>query len=63
MPHLAPLSWILAPSIFVLMLIIIMTSMWWHITPLFPKVSPSDSPVGMPLWPWCWSGRGSGHSL
>nr|YP_009136886.1 ATP synthase F0 subunit 8 [Goniada japonica]AKE32083.1 ATP synthase F0 subunit 8 [Goniada japonica] len=51
MPHLSPMSWIMAPLIFYTLMILFMSSTWWSQTSKFPTISLS-SMISSPQWNW-----------
>uniref|UniRef100_A0AAU6QG30 ATP synthase F0 subunit 8 n=1 Tax=Prionospio sp. 1 MH-2023 TaxID=3058460 RepID=A0AAU6QG30_9ANNE len=52
MPHLAPLTWALAPLIFWFLLLTISASLWWSFTPSFPSCQTSSRQSSFSSWNW-----------
>nr|YP_009988591.1 ATP synthase F0 subunit 8 [Pharyngocirrus uchidai]QNM39902.1 ATP synthase F0 subunit 8 [Pharyngocirrus uchidai] len=55
MPHLAPLSWLLAPVIFWSVLVSIMVFFWWAQLPKLPAPSTYNPSLASHLSKWNWS--------
>nr|ALS46296.1 ATP synthase F0 subunit 8 [Glycinde armigera] len=51
MPHLSPMSWIMAPLMFYFTLMLFISCLWWIQTPKFPLITYSFS-VSSPKWMW-----------
>nr|UOU20223.1 ATP synthase F0 subunit 8 [Glycera sp. i ZZ-2021] len=51
MPHLSPMSWILTPIMFILLLSTFVASTWWHQTYSFPKMNISSKTLQL-KWNW-----------
>nr|BDI12957.1 ATPase F0 subunit 8 [Abarenicola claparedi oceanica] len=55
MPHLAPMSWILAPIMFMFILALLFSTTWWQYTPKFPqlnKLTTSNKASAFSSWTW-----------
>nr|ACR00042.1 ATP synthase F0 subunit 8 [Pectinaria gouldii] len=53
MPHLSPMSWILAPLMFFGLLAVMAATLWWSQLPIFPKILSTSK--FSPSNPWNWS--------
>nr|ALQ78791.1 ATP synthase F0 subunit 8 [Glycera capitata] len=51
MPHLSPMSWILTPLLFILLLTLFISSTWWLQTAHFPTMNISSKTM-QPQWNW-----------
>nr|ALQ78856.1 ATP synthase F0 subunit 8 [Glycera cf. tridactyla FS20] len=51
MPHLAPMSWILTPITFIILLCLFIASIWWHQTAEFPALHISST-HNKSRWNW-----------
>nr|ALQ78843.1 ATP synthase F0 subunit 8 [Glycera cf. tridactyla FS19] len=51
MPHLAPMSWILTPITFILLLSLFIASIWWHQSAQFPLLNLPTS-NNKSYWNW-----------
>nr|YP_089674.1 ATP synthase F0 subunit 8 [Clymenella torquata]AAU20736.1 ATPase F0 subunit 8 [Clymenella torquata] len=52
MPHLSPLSWMLAPLMFFFILSMLHSSMWWQTQPSFKKVKTQSLKSLFKIWNW-----------
>nr|ALQ78817.1 ATP synthase F0 subunit 8 [Hemipodia simplex] len=51
MPHLSPMSWILTPLTFLLLLLLFTSTTWWHQTYSFPTMNISSKTLSS-KWNW-----------
>nr|QGA73884.1 ATPase subunit 8 [Marenzelleria neglecta] len=51
MPHLAPLSWALAPILFALILLTLISVLWWSQGPMFPTYA-ANTKFSFSNWKW-----------
>uniref|UniRef100_UPI0031F39CBC ATP synthase F0 subunit 8 n=1 Tax=Loimia medusa TaxID=167822 RepID=UPI0031F39CBC len=53
MPHLSPMSWLLAPFLFLMLAVPAMMSfLWWSQSPVFPVISLQSSSQSFNKWNW-----------
>nr|ALQ78830.1 ATP synthase F0 subunit 8 [Glycera tesselata] len=51
MPHLSPMPWIMTLILFIFMLMIFISTIWWQQTPSFPNMKLSSKQL-TPRWHW-----------
>nr|ALS46283.1 ATP synthase F0 subunit 8 [Glycera fallax] len=51
MPHLSPMSWVLTPLTFILLLTLFVSTLWWNQTYSFPKMKMSSKDL-QSNWNW-----------
>nr|ABW82627.1 ATP synthase F0 subunit 8 [Pista cristata] len=53
MPHLSPMTWLIAPILFCsFMLPMIIATLWWTQTPIFPEPLSSSPKITLNNWNW-----------
>nr|YP_010403025.1 ATP synthase F0 subunit 8 [Sirsoe methanicola]UQV94833.1 ATP synthase F0 subunit 8 [Sirsoe methanicola] len=52
MPHLSPMSWLMAAFIFYLLLGMFMSMIWWHQPPIFQSLKIQNPASLTNKWDW-----------